>query len=45
MPGITRTPEQRRPFLKILLELVGRDVSTLRELLGVISRGEHHQEE
>jgi hypothetical protein len=43
--GITLTPEQRRAFLKILQELVDRDVRTLRELLGVIPRGENQEKE
>jgi hypothetical protein len=43
--GISLTPEQHKAFLKILRELVSRDVLTLRELLGVIHGGEIHQEE
>jgi transcriptional regulator with XRE-family HTH domain len=36
--GITLTPEQRTAILKILRELVERDVRSIRELLGSIQR-------
>jgi hypothetical protein len=38
--GITLTPEQRTAILKILRELVDRDVRAIRELLGSIQGGE-----
>jgi transcriptional regulator with XRE-family HTH domain len=37
--GITLTPEQRTVILKILRELVDRDVRTIRELLSSIQEG------
>ena len=37
--GITLTPEQRTAILKILRELVERDVRSIRELLGSIQGG------
>ncbi len=43
--GITLTPEQRRAFMKILRELVSRDVRSLRELLRAIPKGQHHEQE
>ena len=38
--GFTLTPEQRTAILKILRELVDRDVRSIRELLGSIQGGE-----
>ena len=40
--GISLTPEQRTAILKILRELVSRDVRSIRELLQAIVK-EHQQ--
>jgi transcriptional regulator with XRE-family HTH domain len=40
LAGITLTPEQRTAILKILRELVSRDVRSIRELLHSIPGGE-----
>jgi transcriptional regulator with XRE-family HTH domain len=42
--GISLTPEQRTAILKILRELVSRDVRSIRELLRAIP-GSHNQEQ
>ena len=38
--GITLTPEQRHAILKILRELVDREVRSIRELLHAFQGGE-----
>jgi len=43
--GITLSPEQRVVILKILQELVDRDVRSIRELLLLIQRGEKKGDE
>jgi transcriptional regulator with XRE-family HTH domain len=43
--GITLTPEQRTAILKILRELVYRDVRYIRELLRSIQGGEKKEDE
>ena len=43
--GITLTPEQRTAILKILRELVDRDVRAIRELLGSIQGGKKKGDE
>ena len=43
--GITLTPEQRTAILKILRELVDRDVRSIRELLGSIRGGKKKEDE
>ena len=43
--GVTLTPEQRTAILKILRELVSRDVRSIRELLRTIPRGEKQGED
>lgn len=43
--GITLTPEQRNAILKILRELVSRDVRSIRELLHSIKLGEKQEDE
>ena len=43
--GISLTPEQRSAILKILRELVSRDVRSIRELLHVIKSGEKQGDE
>ena len=43
--GITLTPEQRTAILKILRELVDRDVLAIRELLGSIQGGKKKGDE
>ena len=43
--GITLTPEQRTAILKILRELVDRDVRSIRELLRSIQGGEKEGDE
>ncbi|MEJ2070471.1 MAG: hypothetical protein P8X58_08710 [Syntrophobacterales bacterium] len=39
--GISLTPEQRTAILKILRELVSRDVRSIRELLQAIPGGQN----
>jgi hypothetical protein len=43
--GITLTPEQRTAILKILRELVDRDVRAIRELLRSIPKGQKKRDE
>jgi len=43
--GVTLTPEQRTAILKILRELVSRDVRSIRELLGSMQGGKKTGEE
>ena len=43
--GITLTPKQRIAILKILRELVSRDVRSIRELLRAIPRGDKQGED
>jgi transcriptional regulator with XRE-family HTH domain len=43
--GITLTPEQRIAILKILRELVDRDVRSIRELLRSIPKGQKKRDE
>ncbi len=43
--GVTLTPEQRTAILKILRELVSRDVRSIRELLGSMQGGKKPGEE
>ena len=43
--GLTLTPEQRRAILKILRELVTRDVRAIRELLQTIPGEQNHGHE
>jgi hypothetical protein len=43
--GITLTPEQRIAILKILRELVDRDVRSIRELLRSIPKGQKNRDE
>ena len=43
--GLTLTPEQRRAILKILRELVSRDVRAIRELLQTIPGEQNHGHE
>jgi len=43
--GITLTPEQRTAILKILRELVDRDVRSIRELLRSIQGGEKKEDQ
>jgi hypothetical protein len=43
--GITLTPKQRTAILKILRELVSRDVRSIRELLQAIPEGQNQGHE
>ena len=43
--GLNLTPEQRRAILKILRELVSRDVRAIRELLQTLPGEQNHGHE